>query len=78
MAERLDEFEFLGPGGGRKYPWAQWFDGGIWKLSAGTDFTCSVKCFRNQVGSTAKRRRKIVQTQLVDERTLVLQAVANR
>ncbi len=38
MAERLDEFEFRGRGGHPMYPWTEWFDGNIWKLTEGEDY----------------------------------------
>lgn len=49
MAERLRSFDFTAQSaitaaeskGRNRYPWTDWFDGDIWKISQGTDFETS-------------------------------------
>jgi hypothetical protein len=49
MAERLASFDFTAQSaitsaeskGRNRYPWTDWFDGDIWKITQGTDFDTS-------------------------------------
>ena len=49
MAERLKSFDFTAQSaitsawskGRNRYPWNEWFDGDIWKITAGEDFDTS-------------------------------------
>ena len=49
MAERLQSFDFTAQSaitatenkGRNRYPWDEWFDGDIWKITQGEDFTTS-------------------------------------
>ena len=46
------------PGATRaKYPWHEWFDGGVWELTRGEDFSCSARIMGLQARSAAKRHR---------------------
>ena len=38
-----------------KYPWTEWFDGGIWKLEQGVDFDPVAKNFQVSIRNTAKK-----------------------
>ena len=38
------------------YPWDQWFDGQIWKLTRGKDFKTEIKNFRSSVTQTAIKK----------------------
>ena len=57
MAEILDVFPYRKIGGRPSlYPWKDWFDGRIWKLTPGVDFSSSLKSFRVMVYERAARR----------------------
>jgi hypothetical protein len=47
-----------------KYPYAEWFDGGIWKLSPGEDFNVDLMSFRSCLYMAAKRRKITVKTHI--------------
>lgn len=78
MAEVLEDFDGWGtkPFGALRYPWDQWFDGQIWKLSRGEDWPqeFAAQRFRRQVQNRANDRRVPVQTRCLDGDTLVIQA----
>ncbi len=76
MAEKLEEF----PGRNRytKYPWTTWFDGSIWSLKSGVDYTGRDESMRNQFYIEAKRRGGKVKVPLFRRwiRNSVLRTVA--
>ena len=51
MAERLRSFDFTAQSaitsaeskGRNRYPWTDWFDGDIWKITQGEDFDTSAR-----------------------------------
>lgn len=52
MAEPVEDF----PQGSRnKYPWKQWRNGQVWKLTRGEDFTLKMADFRSTVYAHATR-----------------------
>ena len=38
-----------------RYDWVTWFDGQVWELTPGEDFTISVKSFQIQAHNAARR-----------------------
>ena len=53
MAKKLKEL----PAGTRsRYPWDDWFDGEVWELTEGEDYTVSTDNMRTAVHSAAKTR----------------------
>lgn len=88
MAKVLNEFDFRSgrAGGHEKYPWAEWFDGRIWKLSPEGwdskeepgDFVGSPEDFWTTCYSAAKRRGVKIKTSVnTVENYLVIQKVAD-
>jgi hypothetical protein len=57
MSEILENYDF--PLWGPKdclYPYDEWFDGQIWKISKGIDFDCTLESMRVSLFTTAKKR----------------------
>ena len=50
-----------------KYPYAQWFDGQMWALEEGVDFTTSVDSLRGAINSAKKKRKIAVRTAAVTD-----------
>lgn len=74
MAEKLKDFTPNNrPGPDPKHRWDQWFDGSIWKLTAGYDFTCTLASMRQQIYAAARERGYVVSvfTEL-DESALII------
>ncbi len=78
-AERLKDFP-AGPGAREIFPWEQWVNGEIWKLSRGTgpdaDFVKTLPAMRTVIYAAAKRRGLSVRTRAVrdgQEEALVVQ-----
>ena len=57
MAEILENYDFpvWGPQECR-YPYDEWFDGQIWKITKGIDFNCTIESMRVSLWTTAKKR----------------------
>ena len=72
MAEKLNEFNFTRAR--NRYDWDRLFDGNVWELKEGQDFTTDVKTIRSSVYAAARRHDVQVRTQ-VEGDNLVLQAV---
>jgi hypothetical protein len=53
MAKVVNEFDFRVRKS--RYPWAEWLDGQIWKLTNGTDFDCTPSAFGNAAYRYARR-----------------------
>ena len=76
MAERLDDFEWSRAG--KKYPWDQWFNGEVWKLTKGEDFTIRVDSMITSAYQIAKKRGVRVRVRRIeDEQALVLQRLSS-
>jgi hypothetical protein len=77
VAEILDEFDFTKRGTGRgrpeKYPWDNWTNGEIWKIVAGTDFSCKAENIQGALFNAARKRGMRVKTKKLDEKTVVFQ-----
>lgn len=67
MAQRTDIDSLGAPKRGRpyRYPWNEWFDGGVWELDAPADFDCSRDQFRSRANSAAKNQGGRVVTRAV-------------
>src|SRR5271167_1017294 len=46
MAKRLDSFPAHEPHASRRYPWAEWTDGGIWEIRRGEDYDAPTENMR--------------------------------
>ena len=55
MAEILPTHDFGQGGKHSKYPWKQYTDGQIWKLTQGVDYTCTTESFKQAAYSWSKR-----------------------
>ena len=74
MAERLNKFEFR-RGCRGKYPWKDWFDGSIWKIVEGTDYTHATIKMRTHIHGQAGRKGLRACTAIVDDgKAIVFQA----
>ena len=88
MAERLRSFDFTAQSaitkatrkGRRRYPWNEWFDGDIWKIKQGEDFTTSPLMMERIIRTRASNKKNRVQVTLRhvpsengDEPAIVLQ-----
>ncbi len=74
MAETLDRWPTDGKGGAR-YPWNQWLDGQIWKLTRGEDFMRSPSAVRAAAWSYARYRHWKISCSVPDNNTLIIQRV---
>lgn len=72
MAEELSEFQF--DTGVSMYPWAEWLDGKIYKLTKGEDYKSQTDSFRSTAQEHARKRGKVLRTK-VTENGIVIQAV---
>ena len=73
MAEVIDELPKYKVGPEAKYPWEQWFDGQVWKLTKGADFLTNPESFRRTAGMAAARMHVHAETRVVGD-VLFLQA----
>lgn len=64
MAKILRNFNF--DGGGEKYPYDEWFDGRIYQLDRGIDFTVHPNSMRINLYNAAERRGLQVQTRILE------------
>jgi hypothetical protein len=71
----LSNFDFGGGVGKQSYPWAEWLDGQIRQLKAGTDFQCKPETLVTLARNAAKKAGKVLHSKKV-EGGVVLQAVA--
>lgn len=62
MARKLESFVFRNHRSMRKYPWSRWFDGSIWQIEYGADFTRDLEAFRKYIMVRARKRGLNVQT----------------
>lgn len=62
MAEQLESYSFTK--GGPSYPWDEWLNGNVWRLTAGKDFTSKAEVFRSMANSRAKQRGLGLRTNL--------------
>ena len=75
MSTILDSFPAGAPGGAKpKYPWGEWLDGRVWRLTRGFDFDCTIQSFRVMVHKSARDRGMKVRTVFDGEDAIVVQA----
>ena len=79
MATALVEYDFTTPSNSSKerrfYPWKSWFDGQIWRLLPGEDFSTSPLMMERVIRGTAVRKGMSVKVRHEDDGCIVLQAV---
>lgn len=61
MAEMIDAFPAISRTRAAKYPWAEWTNGAIWKVSEGIDFESNPKTFGQGLYAFAKRHEMKVE-----------------
>jgi hypothetical protein len=76
MAEVVDELPKVNGQLGRPptYPWAEWLDGRVWKLTQGEDFSSKPRIFGNMARGSGARRGVKVETR-VDGDVLYIRAL---
>jgi hypothetical protein len=78
MATALAEYDFSTPSISTKerrfYPWNTWFDGQIWRLTPGDDFSTSPLMMERVIRGTAVRRGLSVKVRHEEDGSVVLQA----
>lgn len=63
MAQKLEEFDFTASrGGAQKYPWKDWMNGEIYRVTEGEDFEVAARNFRTSLFNAAKRHDLKVRT----------------
>lgn len=60
------------------YPWDEWFDGDVWELVFGEDFTIKTKSMRTNAQSVARKRGGRLKTGETKEGNLILQFIPPR
>lgn len=75
MAERIETYQWkMGGGGGSKYPWDEWADGTIWRLTKEEDFPyANAKSLRVRLYKVANERGMKVRSAIEDGGALVFQ-----
>lgn len=76
MAERIESFDFKRQSGGSRYPWEQWLDGSIWRLTERDDFNGAMpKHIGSQIRINANKRGLAVRVSIdAKNGVIVLQA----
>lgn len=82
MCEVLDKFEFRGRGEAgshalEKYPWGEWMDGKIRRLTKGKDFDLTVENMMAQVRQTARKRDMRIRANREGNDSFVFQAYSD-
>jgi len=49
MASRVSTFSAKAPRSAIRYPWREWADGTIWRITRGEDFTCDTKSMKGLI-----------------------------
>lgn len=69
MAEVVNGYEFTKATRESKYPWGEWLDGRVWKLTSGVDFDTNAATFRdmcfNRVSGTDLKVRTRVKGNVI-------------
>jgi len=74
MAEVLNEFAFVKGAPKRVYPWDEWLDGQVWRLTRGEDFNCLASSFQCMVSRVAKVRGLLCSTAREGDDAVIVQA----
>lgn len=69
MARRVKDFEAQPGGGSRRYPWAEWTDGGAWEIRRGEDYDVATENMRVNLHMKAKQLSGRVRTRKVSDRS---------
>jgi len=56
MAEKIESYKARHVGAKQVYPWDEWLDGSIWRLTHCEDFECSIVSIGCYIRATAKKR----------------------
>lgn len=75
MAEILNDYNFKDVGRGSRYPYDEWFDGQIWKLTHLVDFDCQPASLRQAFYSAAKRKGMKIKVSLLSNNDVVVQRI---
>ena len=77
MARKLSDWpEDLPVRSAQRYPVDQWFDGSVWELTKGVDFTCKVQSLRTALQAHAKKTHGSLRTALMEDgKRIVVQFV---
>jgi hypothetical protein len=68
MAKKLAKFDFPNHGAGRsKYPLDEWFNGSIWKLTRGEDYTITTAHMRSVLYTAARNRGLRLMSSIQDD-----------
>jgi hypothetical protein len=71
----LDSYAWNASSGSHEtYPYDKWFNGRIWMLQQGTDFTCTANSLRSTIRNAAVKRHMRLRTSVPDSKTVVVQA----
>lgn len=54
-----------------KYPWNEWFDGGVWCLKEGEDFKVDLLSFRSCIYMAAARHKVKVKTHIPKQKDCI-------
>lgn len=73
MAEILETFP-ADVRGMPHYPWGEWLDGQVWKLTHGVDFQCVHASIRAAIYQAANRKGVKVQTTITEDGSVILRA----
>lgn len=72
MGERIGDFDFKYTRGRKnKYPWHEWTDGSVWRITQGVDFTCSLQTMSQSLYHRAVRFPFTVQVHKESETSLI-------
>lgn len=78
MEEIMRSIRFPDGRGVEKYPWEQWFDGGIWQIKQGEDFQVDIGSMRSCIYTAAKRYKKKIRTHVPRQKNMIyVQATGN-
>lgn len=61
-----------------RYPWEQWLDGQVWKLTPQVDFNVKAVSMRNLAHMNARRRGQCVRTRIGLDGLLYIQAIKRK
>lgn len=67
MAERVNSMPERIRGRAQFYPLGEWFDGSVWLLKPGEDFTCKPRSLRTYLATVASKRGLELNARIRDE-----------
>ena len=65
MAEIIESHDFRNGHGNQKYPWADWGNGEVWRITQGSDFSVAPRVMQGQikVRGTKEKRKTVTNVQ---------------